>query len=127
MARHYIEVGGRRVEVEVLGDVHGGLHVEAVRAYPSAKGAVCKGQIFTVAHDLVIKVTSRQERNAKRSKAFKKKCKEWNQAAKATEGPESNSQSLSASTPSEASNLCPVCSQEHLTGSCTMTNVLEGK
>jgi hypothetical protein len=127
MAKHYIEVGGRRIEVEVLRDIHGGIQVEAIRAYPSAKGAVCKGQLFTVPHDQLIKVSSREARNLKRSKAFNKKCREWNKAAKATEGPESDSKSLSASTPSEASNLCPVCSQEHLTGSCTMTNVLEGK
>ena len=127
MAKHYIEVGGRRVEVNVLRDIHGGVQVEAVRAYPSAKGAVCKGQLFTVPHDQLIRVSSREARNLKRAKAHNKRCREWAKAAKAVGGSESDSKSPSASTPSQVSNACPVCSQEHLTGSCTMTNVLEGK
>ncbi|MEU8317105.1 hypothetical protein AB0C33_01940 [Nonomuraea sp. NPDC048881] len=123
--KHYVNITNRRVEVRVLASVYGGIQVEAVRAYPAA--GICKGQMFTVSHDLVVKETARRQRDVKRALAHQKRMRALAKAAKeGSESAESASESPSASAGSGQAK-CPVCATEHAPGACTMNVVLEGK
>lgn len=122
--QHYIITNKIRVQVSIIRTEGQGIQVEALRAYKSAQ--VCKGQTFTLPHDQVIKVTGRDVRNAKRSKAHKARMRKLHASEMPLEGPEINSKSLTAQS-GISEPTCGVCGSRHSVGACRMTVVLDQK
>lgn len=117
MAKHFVQVSNRQVEVRVLRDVHGGVQVEIVRRYPAA--GLCRGQLMTVPHSEITTISNRKLRDIQKAKAFRARCRQWDREKKAAAEKAAKPAKRAAGT---SVQTCPVCASEHASGACTMAS-----